>query len=183
MLYNLIKVKIVDNKRVKLLSGVAIRMVRDSLTAGRSITVQIDSTSMVPWVVPGEKVVFRSPDIRLLPGTVVIALGPRGPLTHRVVAVESGRYLLKGDGFPRFDGWFSANRILAYATAVKRRKGELKTDTFINRTRAFMAALLSRFQGYIWPGSPLEGVKSLPGRALFFVYKLSLVLLFPRFKL
>jgi hypothetical protein len=172
-----------DFKRVRLINDLAIEIVRESLSAGASITIQIDSSSMVPWVIPGEKVVFSAPDTRLIPGAVVIAVGRFGYLTHRVVAVKCGRYLLKGDGIPRFDGWFSRDRIVANATAVKRDNGVSKTDTFINRTRALAVALLSRFQGYIWPGNPFEGLKSLPGRLLFYVYRLSLALLFARFKL
>jgi signal peptidase I len=183
MLYNLTKVGKTDFKRVRLLNDLAVEIVRESLSAGGSITVQIDSSSMVPWVVPGEKVVFSAPDTRLLPGAVVIAIGRFGPLTHRVVAVKYGRYLLKGDAIPRFDGWFSRDRIIANAAAVKRESGESKTDTFINRTRVLAVALLSRFQGRVWPGSPFEGAVGLPGRALFYIYRLLLALLFTRFKL
>ena len=183
MLYNLTKVGKADFKRVRLLNDLAIEIVRESLTAGGSITVQIDSSSMMPWVVPGEKVVFSAPDTCLLPGAVVIALGPYGPLTHRIVAVKFGRYLLKGDAVPRFDGWFSRDRIIACAVAVNRESGESKTCTFINRTQALATALLSRLQGRFWPGNPFEGTKSLPGRALFYIYRLLLALLFTRFKL
>lgn len=183
MLYNLIKVDKTDFKRVRFLNDLAIEIVRESLSAGASITVQIDSSSMAPWAVPGEKVVFSAPDTRLLPGAVVIAVGRFGYLTHRVVAVKTGRYLLKGDAIPRFDGWFYEDRIIAYATAVKKETGESKTRTFINRTRALATAFLSRFQGGIWPGYPFEGLEGLPGRVLFYIYRLALALLFTRFKL
>jgi hypothetical protein len=172
-----------NDKKAQSLTRTAVEMIRESLAAGGSITVQINSSSMTPWVVPGDEVEFKAPDFRLLPGAVVLAIRRRGPLTHRIVAVESGRYLLKGDAVPRFDGWFSRDRIIACGVAVKRADRVLRTVSFPYRIRSLIAALFSCCQGFIWPGFPLEGVGGLAGRAVFYIYKISLALLFFRFKL
>ncbi len=160
--------------------GLVMEMVIESLDAGRRITIPIDSCSMAPWVVPGDRVDFAAPGHRLPSGAVVIALGIRASLTHRVVGRTAGRYLLKGDALPDFDGWFPADRIIGVAVAANRRGRTQDMLSGVNRARAIVASSLSRIQPIFWNGEPTSGFRGLAGRAFFFAYRAALAVLFFR---
>jgi hypothetical protein len=135
---------------------------------------------MSPIILPGDTLDLRAPGRRLLPGDVVIALGPRRLLTHRVVGARPGTVLLKGDAAPNFDGWLSSDRVIAEAFAITRRGRRRNLKTAINRFRGFVAAVLSRFQASLWPGRPDTGFARLAGGAFFLAYRLVLRSLFLR---
>jgi hypothetical protein len=169
-----------DGNRARSVEGIAAAMVVESLADGGTIKVAINSRSMSPCILPGDTLDLRAPGRRLLPGAVVIALGPRRLLTHRVVATRPGAVLLKGDAAPDFDGWLSSDRIIAEAFAITRRSRTHDLKTTVNRSRGLAVAVLSRFQAFLWPGRPDVGFARLAGGALFLAYRSVLRLLFLR---
>jgi hypothetical protein len=170
-----------DENRTRSIEDIAAAIVVESLASGGTLTVTINSRSMSPRILPGDELELRAPGRRLLPGIVVIALGPRRLLTHRVVGTRPGAILLKGDAVPNFDGWLSSDRVIAEAFAITRRGRRRDLKTTINRFRGFAAAVLSRLQASLWPGRPDTGFTRLAGGAFFLVYRLVLRSLFLRF--
>jgi hypothetical protein len=169
-----------EGNRARYLEDIVAAMVVESLTGGGTLKVTINSCSMSPCILPGDALDLRAPGRRLLPGAVVIALGPRRLLTHRVVSTRPGAVLLKGDAAPDFDGWLSSDRIIAEAFAITRRGRRRDIKATANRFRGLAAAALSRFQASLWPGRPDVGFARLTGGALFLAYRSVLRSLFLR---
>gem|GEM_PF-1938320 len=171
---------VADGNRARSVEDIAAAMVVESLAGGGTLKVTINSRSMSPCILPGDTLELRAPGRRLLPGTVVIALGRRRLLTHRVVATRPGAVLLKGDAAPDFDGWLTSERIIAEAFAITRHGHRHDLKTTANRFRGLAAAVLSRFQASLWPGRPDVGFARLAGGAFFMAYRSVLRLLFLR---
>ena len=180
MVYYQTVMDVPDGNRTLSIEGIAAALVVESLAGGGTLPVTINSRPMSPRILPGDALELRAPGRRLLPGIVVIALGPRRLLTHRTVGARPCTVLLKGDATPWFDGWLSSDRVIAEAFAITRhgRRRDLKTT--INRFRGLAAAVLSRFQASLWPGRPDTGFARLAGGAFFLVYRLVLRALFLR---
>jgi len=171
-----------DENRTSSIEDIAASMVVESLAAGGTLTVTINSRSMSPCILPGDDLELRAPARRPRPGDVVIARGPRRLVTHRVVGARAGAVLLKGDAVPDFDGWVPSDRIIAEAFAITRRGRRRGVNTAVNGFRGFAAAVLSRFQASIWPGRPAAGLGQLAGGVFFIAYRLALRLLYLRFQ-
>lgn len=163
-----------------LAGALALDMIQESLARGYRIPIEIDSNSMAPWAVPGDRVYVKRPVGRLLPGAVVLALGPSGPLTHRVVGRSGGRYLLKGDNVSFFDGWFTRERLIGAAAGVEKDGRYHDLGGTGERVRAFFVSVLSRFGPASWPFCGRPHPKDLTARFFYKVYRLTLGFFYPR---
>lgn len=93
------KNKTETEKKIMLSNEVYFREVRALLDEGKSVTVPVKGTSMLPFIVPGrDRVVLKKTDT-VMAGDIVLALiDGRNYVLHRVYGIDGEAVVLMGDG-------------------------------------------------------------------------------------
>lgn len=92
-----------------------------SLPEGAKARLRVVSSSMAPWLLPGDEVtLLRLPLSRLRCGDLVVVQRSADFVTHRLVLVKSGWVYTKGDRLPGIDAPASAEQVLGRVIAIRR---------------------------------------------------------------
>ena len=126
----------------------------EMLSEGYSVQIPMTGSSMSPFVrdsdlvtltpldrdpVRGEIVAFRRPDSRMI--------------VHRVVAIDSGKLLLRGDAARVADGWIDAHGVIGRVSAVERSGTERNLGLGFE---SGMISIVSRLGILVWMLAPLR---------------------------
>lgn len=162
----------------------ALEITGDQLKEGERLQLQVNGTSMSPFLQPGDGViVLKSAPEGLARGDLVVALRERDLVTHRLVAVENALWYLKGDNLPGIDLPLPAGAILGRVIAVQRKDTIISLETtrwrlvnrilgWSGRSQMILFNVLERFKvklfGQQSPGwsSRLARFTALPFRIL-----------------
>jgi hypothetical protein len=162
----------------------ALEITGDQLKEGERLQLQVNGTSMAPFLQPGDGViVLKSAPEGLARGDLVVALRERDLVTHRLVAIENALWYLKGDNLPGIDLPLPAGAIFGRVIAVQRKDTIISLETtrwrlvnrilgWSGRSQMILFDVLERFKvklfGQQSPGwnSRLARFAALPFRIL-----------------
>ncbi len=88
--------------------------------AGREVWVTIQGRSMTPGIPPGSRLLLRCGPVEPRPGDILAYRREGVLLVHRVVRVEDGFLVLKGDANPDLDDPVPPEDVLGTVVAVRR---------------------------------------------------------------
>ena len=105
----------------------AIADLLNALPEGAQARLRVVSSSMAPWLLPGDEVtLLRQPLSRLRCGDLVVVQRSADFVTHRLILVKSGKVYTKGDRLPYLDAPVPAEQVLGRVVAIQR--GELQRN-------------------------------------------------------
>jgi hypothetical protein len=108
----------------------ALEATGDQLKDGERMRLQVNGTSMAPFLLPGDAVIIlKAVPEQLARGDLVVALRKNDLVTHRLVAVEKGFWYLKGDHLPGIDPPLPAEAIFGRVIAVQRKDSIISLET------------------------------------------------------
>jgi len=97
----------------------SVRLLKTSIAAGHSVTLTVASSSMRPFLLPGDRIVCAGiPTFR--PGDCVAYETPQGIVTHRILRIAPQGVLVKGDANRRADEPVLFHRIIGAVISVER---------------------------------------------------------------
>lgn len=162
----------------------ALEVTGDQLKDGERLQLQVNGTSMSPFLLPGDGVILlKSAPQALARGDLVVALREHDLVTHRLVAVENALWYLKGDNLPGIDPPLPAEAILGRVVAVHRKGRIIRLETprwrlvnrilgWTGRSQMILFDFLERFKVKLFGGrspgwgSRLARFAALPFRIL-----------------
>ncbi|MEM7349310.1 MAG: S24/S26 family peptidase [Acidobacteriota bacterium] len=98
-------------------------LLTELLAEGLSVEIPVTGASMSPYI-RSRDVITLAPlaDEPVRRGDVVAFPRPGGRLVvHRVIDLDDGRILTRGDAAPRADGWIDRETVVGRVTAIERR--------------------------------------------------------------
>lgn len=99
----------------------------NALPEGAQARLRVVSSSMAPWLQPGDEVtLLRLPLSRLRCGDLVVVQRSADFVTHRLILVKSGWVYTKGDRLPGLDAPASPEQVLGRVVAIQR--GRMQRD-------------------------------------------------------
>jgi signal peptidase I len=128
--------------------ALASHMLAQQLASGRRVRLTIMTTSMAPFLQPGDDVVLAAVTTQSLRvGDIVALAALPHPIVHRLVAVPGRRGTLllvtKGDSSTRYDRQLPPQAVLGQAVAVQRTGNSLALTNAKARLAARLLAAIS----------------------------------------
>jgi signal peptidase I len=128
--------------------ALASHMLAQQLASGRRVRLTIMTTSMAPFLQPGDHVMLAAVTTQSLRvGDIVALAALPHPIVHRLLAVRDrrGKLLLvtKGDSNPRYDRRLPPQAVLGQAVAVHRTGSSLALTNAKVRLAARLLAAIS----------------------------------------
>jgi len=97
------------------------RLVVELIRQFGEVRLKATGTSMLPSVWPGDILTVRRRDAaELRPGQIVLCYRGQGFVAHRLVSLNAGRLITRGDCLPHNDPPFHENEVLGQVVAVLR---------------------------------------------------------------
>lgn len=130
-------------------SGLFLDVTKELLSRGHRVRFRAEGDSMYPTIRSGEAIVVEPiAPADLKQGDIALYRAARGITAHRVIGIEGGRFLIRGDGTGLGAEPVGGDQILGKVVKVESNRGRADLGTRRTKMNSFMHIAASRMRGW-----------------------------------